>query len=444
MVFCNSNRNFLISFQRVETLLRISFVLLFVSCSTVYNKSYDYYPTTKSLVEQDIDTAIEVFPSGESGAFITTLEKTYLNLLKGNPEIEKLEWFAEQMEGRVRYEVSRELKDFFYVDTSDGYYASEHEIIWMHLLLSWGNIMLGDKDKALIHIRKASNFLGGEWSHEGPFDDPILRIFLASMWRLTDHWEEARVEYRKAYYMDKSMGWALQLSQLKSPPKKMTIVLGYPGREPVWDPKLEWNVVRGFRDLKFTSKGKESKIQLKDSKGRTLDLGITSNSQGWYERHLERDNAINELIQDSKYGQRMALNIAKNTVAVTGGVALGITIGIAGLIVGGGLVYLGAEGNSSDLAAVGVLVIAAGLQKGGEIASDSIDNAKEDFVKTANVAQNYRYVRYLPDYIWVGYTNADLEAPIQFQEARKPISATEIIPPNKNLKTNFYFYPDRE
>jgi len=62
MVFCNSNRNFLISFQRVETLLRISFVLLFVSCSTVYNKSYDYYPTTKSLVEQDIDTAIEVEP----------------------------------------------------------------------------------------------------------------------------------------------------------------------------------------------------------------------------------------------------------------------------------------------------------------------------------------------------------------------------------------------
>jgi len=427
-------------------ILRIQIFLLaslyLVSCSTVYNKSYDYYPTTKSLSEQDLETALEVFPKGEDGAFITTLEKTYLNLLQGKPEIKKLEWFAEKMEERVRYKVSRELKDFFYADTPDGYYASEHEIIWMHLLISWGNIMLGDKEKALIHIRKVSHFLGGEWSHEGPFDDPILRIFLASMWRSVDHWEEARVEYRKAYYMDKSMTWAWQLSLMKTPPKKMILVLGYPGREPLWDPKLEWNVVRGFRDLKFNSKGLESKIDLRDEKEKIVSFGITSNSKGWYERHLERDNAINELIQDSKYGQKMAVSIVKNTAVATGGVSLGITVGVLGIAVGGGLIYLGAEANSSDLSAVGLVVLIAGLQKGVEIATSSIDSAKEDLVNTANVAQSYRYVRYLPDYIWVGTSNLELSPQVQFHESRKPIAPTKINSPNKDAVIDFYFYPD--
>ncbi len=70
-------------------ILRIHIFLLaslyLVSCSTVYNKSYDYYPTTKSLSEQDLETALEVFPKGEDGAFITTLEKTYIKLLQGKP-----------------------------------------------------------------------------------------------------------------------------------------------------------------------------------------------------------------------------------------------------------------------------------------------------------------------------------------------------------------------
>ena len=48
------------------------------------------------------------------------------------------------------------LKHFFYLETPEGYYASEHEVIWLHMLLSWGYSMQGKYDKAYVEAKKSA------------------------------------------------------------------------------------------------------------------------------------------------------------------------------------------------------------------------------------------------------------------------------------------------
>ncbi|MBN2039465.1 MAG: hypothetical protein JW864_05455 [Spirochaetes bacterium] len=230
-----------------------------VNCSTLLTRK-DYSASVKAHNEWDIQGAIKYFPKGEKGSFITTMEKTYLKLLSGDSDIDALIAYSSSIDNQIRYKASREIKSLFYQETPEGYYASEHEIIWMHLLLSWGFSMRGRFENAYTEAKICSNLLSNNWSEEGRFDDPFIRVMLASMWAMCGEWEEAQVDFRAAYRLDNSFKWANQLADRKSAPANLIIILGGTGPQPEWNPDIEKNPFRGFRGIKFNGQGVKSKL----------------------------------------------------------------------------------------------------------------------------------------------------------------------------------------
>ncbi len=294
--------------QTIKSMVKLYIILILMSltqCTTLLTKS-DYATSVKYLEQWDVDKSLKHFPKGEKNTLITEMEKAYLNLLSGKPEIDSLIEFARKTDNQIRVKASRELKSFFYLETPEGYYASEHEIIWLHLLLSWGYSMRGDRGKAYVEAKICANLLSNEWSVEGRFDDPFIRVLLGAMWTMCGEWEEAQVDFRAAYKLDKSIRWANTLGDMKQPPDRLIIILCGPGPEPEWNPELKSNPIRGFRGIKFRPRGIKSALVLKDKNNYNINLYLTPDSSYWYKRHFIRDNEIQDLIQDTKYAEKAA------------------------------------------------------------------------------------------------------------------------------------------
>jgi hypothetical protein len=110
------------------------------------------------------------------------------------PQIKELQKQALLLEDRVRYHVSREVRTFFYVQTPEDYYASEHEVIWLHFLLSWGYSLQGQYEDACVEAREAASLLSLPRSPTGRFDDAMMRLYLAGLWDMCGDWQDARVD----------------------------------------------------------------------------------------------------------------------------------------------------------------------------------------------------------------------------------------------------------
>ncbi len=389
-------------------LLLTSFSII-CNCSTVLHKKNDYNLSSENLLNNNIPLAIKNFPTKEKSSFITILEKTYLNLLIGNPETKELENYQKKIESRVRYGIKREINNFFYIETPEGYYASEHEIIWAHYLLSWGYSLRGEYDKALIEVKKGNNLLSGEITQEGKFDDPLMRIFQGVMYALAGSWEDARVDFKAAYTQDKSLVWAFELSRLETEPSNLVVLLHGGMTEPFWDPQMEFNPIRGIRTLNFKGRGEYSRLFLKTDKGDVITLNLSPKSDNWYKRHFIRDTEMHDLIKDSKYSQEVLGSIVKGSVVSVGGVVLGTVIAVGSVGVGGGVIYIGFKSGSSDLASMGLIVGAAiivkGFETGYEIIETSFDYSKKDLDTTLDTSESYRFVRFLPEYVNIGWSS---------------------------------------
>jgi hypothetical protein len=170
--------------QTIPSLLHLIFLialaLLGSGCSQ--NKlltSHDYENSQRAYLHGDTENALLDLPRGsETGTFINTMERGYLSLIQGKPQIKELEKQAGILESRLRYHVSREARNFFYVQTPEDYYASEHEVIWLHFLLSWGYSLQGKYEDACVEARISGSLLSLPWSPAGHFDDPLMRLFL--------------------------------------------------------------------------------------------------------------------------------------------------------------------------------------------------------------------------------------------------------------------------
>ncbi|HNX60699.1 MAG TPA: hypothetical protein PKK43_16465, partial [Spirochaetota bacterium] len=172
---------------RFITLLSILLTSVsFTTACTTLNKREDYAASTRELKLSYPypERALADLPVNEKGTFIDLMERTYLSLLAGNPDIDELLKYSHKIDNQVQYKVSKEIKSLFYIETPEGYYASEHEIIWMHLLLSWGFSMRKDFENASVEAKIASHLLQSEWSPEGRFDDPFIRIMLGALWAM--------------------------------------------------------------------------------------------------------------------------------------------------------------------------------------------------------------------------------------------------------------------
>ena len=89
--------------------------LIFINCTTTFQKKQDYIASTNALQAKDYKTAVKLIPNSEGTTFIRSMETTYLQLIQGKPEIDGLIKYANKIENRLRYSASREIKTFFYL-----------------------------------------------------------------------------------------------------------------------------------------------------------------------------------------------------------------------------------------------------------------------------------------------------------------------------------------
>jgi hypothetical protein len=377
----------------------------------------DYQLARESLASGDPDGARINLPRGETGGFITTMEKTYLALLQGRPDIDALAQQAAALEDRVRYHVSREARTFFYMQTPEDYYASEHEVVWMHLLLSWGYSLRGERERACVEARIAGSLLDLPWSPSGHFDDPALRIFLAALWAMCGSWREAQVDFRAAWKMDASLDWARALADRDDAPAHLVVVLGGTGPEPYWNPDAGANPLRSGRQVGFRLRGARSTVQVADAKGLRVAAHRSPDAAAWYERHLARNNEIQELIADSHYGKDIVVHGGVASVKIGASTAAGIAWGVGGVVLGAVVIRAAVEASSGEGVALGLSIAASGIAKGTETARSGYRSSTRELEERLDPSPGYRYVRFLPDYFWVASSDAPLEYPLQVASA---------------------------
>lgn len=396
-------------------LLPLLFLLLAAGCSqTSLLTKQDYQKSQRDFLQGNADDAYLDFPRGmEEGTFITTMEKAYLNLIQGKPQIKALQQQADILSNRVRYHVSREAKTFFYLQTPEDYYASEHEVIWLHFLLSWGYSLQGQYESACVEAREAGSLLTLPWSPNGHFDDPAMRIFLAGLWTMCGDWREAQVDLRAAWFMDHSLTWAKDLADRDKAPAHLFMVLGGPGPEPQWNPELKANPLRSERQIVFNLRGQKNQLSLVDKRGVAIDVALSPDAGKWYERHLARESELHELVLDSAYGGQVALSggVASARIAVTTGA--GLVIGLGGTALGAAIAYAGVNSSSGENAVrLGVLIAGASIAKGIEISKKGYNESTRDLKQEIDPSIRYRFVRYLPEYLWMGWSDKDIVYPV--------------------------------
>ncbi len=416
-------------------------VLIITGCSGLNTKS-DYLTSTMYLASDDINGAVKALPKGEGKTFITIMERTYLNLLAGKSDIKELEDYAHRIEDQVRYQISRGVKSFFFIETPDGYYASEHEIIWMHFLLCWGYSIKGDMDAARVEVNRASVLLSNRFSAEGRFDDPFMRIVCGLMWHLCGEWDDARADFRRAVQLDPKVKWLNPLIAKDEPPADLVLLMGGTGYEPDWDPDAK-GFVRGLRGISFKGKGAESKIALPGGEFEKLMLFITPDSSYWYKRHEIRNSEISDVIDDFKYTEQFGVSSGKMVshmaLAIGGGLFIFTLIGGAGLAI----VALGAYANSGEAVGAGVAVFLYGGYEGCDFATDQCSKARKNYRRWMNPADKYRFVRFLPEYAWLGWSHRSITPPVSIKSGNRNIKLKNSYKIKGNGTTlTLGYYPD--
>lgn len=389
-------------------------LLLLAGCSqnSLLTKQ-DYQKSQQDFVRGDNEKALLDFPRrAEDGAFITTMEKGYLSLIQGKPQIKGLQKQAAWQENQVRYHVSREARTFFYVQTPEDYYASEHEVIWLHFMLGWGYALQGKYTDACVEARVAGSLLTLPWNPAGHFDDPAMRLFLAGLWTMCGEWREAQVDLRAAWFMDNSLTWAKELAAREYPPANLFMVLGGPGPEVVWNPEWAANPLRSARQVSFKLRGRKSALTIADQRGVVINTHLSPDAGKWYERHLARESELHDLIQDSAYGGKAAVSsaYAGGWIAATTGV--GLAVGLGGTALGAAIMYYG---NSVDAIKVGLIIAGGSIGKGIEISQEGYEESTSELKRELDPSTQYRFVRYLPEYLWMGWSDQHIVYPVQLR-----------------------------
>lgn len=427
-----------------STLITLALLLAGTGCSqTVLLTKHDYEKSQASFLQGDAKEALLDLPRGaEQGTFINAMESGYLNLIQGKAEIKPLEKQAQVLENRVRYHISREAKTFFYLQTPEDYYASEHEVIWLHMLLSWGYSLKGQYEDACVEARISGSLLSLPWSPVGHFDDPSMRLFLASLWTMCGEWREAQVDLRAAWVMDNSLTWAMELASREQAPAHLFVVLGGPGPDPIWSPEFTINPLRSERKVSFKLRGQKSALTLADRSGLLIQPHLSPDAGNWYERHVARESELHEVIADSAYGGNAAISGAVAAAKITSTTGLGLGVGIGGSVLGAAVVYLGAKGNSEDLMLAGLGIMAAGIKKGLAIAQQGYEESTGELSQKLDPSERYRFVRYLPEYLWMGWSDQAISYPVTL---RTPFSRASIARPgvvNGATSVSIAYLPD--
>jgi hypothetical protein len=416
-------------------------LLLNLNCSSLNTKN-TYYFSSSSLVSGDIDNAINSLPTGEGDTFVTIMERTYLNLLKGNPDIDKLADYSHKIDKQIRYKLSREAKSFFFIETPEGYYASEHEIIWMHFLLSWGYSLRQDFSKARVEVNRSAVLLSNKFSSEGRFDDAFMRVICGVLWNMCGEWDDARADFRRALQLNPSMKWIRELIEMEEPPKNLSLILGGIGYQPYWNPDVD-NFMRGYRNVDFKATGNRSKLTLSIPENIKLNLFITPDASRWYERHKTRSSQLSDTIDDIKYSEQFGVSSTKMTSQIVYGVVGGLLIFTLFGGLGIAAIALGAYGQSGAIAGLGIASLMYGGYTGYNFTKRNVKDAKSTYKKEMDPSDKYRFVRFLPEYSWLGWSNKNITSPLMINSGKETYTIqNSTVISNNGTNTIIGYFPD--
>ncbi|MCB0355749.1 MAG: hypothetical protein KDD58_07535 [Bdellovibrionales bacterium] len=422
-----------------------SYILLFlILCACGSHKlalKSDYEPALNFYENGEYTKARKALPQKEKGGFIYSTENLMIDLIHGQPEPEKLLPLAKNLEQRQVTYVTNEAENFFYRETEEGYFPAEHEVIAFHILLGYAFAKNNNKEAACIEARRAGEYLESAFDdRRGRFDHPGMRMWLAGLFTYCNEWEHAKVDLRVAAKQLVNLELE-KISELNEPPKHLHLALIGDG------PNIKW--VGDNSDQLFDLDKVEFKSNLYSEINLSLLDGDSKNnfiasapSEAWYLRHQERNTAIREILDKSKY-MVMAIGASSQAVLHKTGAALAsgamITGGVVlATVIIGGTVYLLIQlgGNCGSgcgelLALVGTIGWAAGetlMDHGKKLFITENHKANKNLKEDLDISKTYRFVRFLPDKIALGVsdTMAQLEQEnLGFKSTKKPFLTLE-------------------
>ncbi len=436
-------------------LLKVGFIFIFglflsacASTDLIQQSEYNY--TRTYLKQSEPGKALAEFPKKEVGGFITTVEKGYLDLLAGKASPKTLLPVSDDVEKRKVTYVSKEM-EYFYKETEEGYFPAEHEVIFLHLLTGLSFAQIGDAKSARVEAMKAAFYLQGHFAeHQGDFDDPSLRLLLASLWLYCDEWEHARVDLRVAAKLSKEFSWAAKVAEQTNPPKQMFVVLAGIGPEPKWRPSTGSQYLTGYESLRFDLSFEERNLSITDNKS-NFPLISRDATANWYDRHQKRNTDLRDILQGSKYMAKAtgALGLAATehsatTIFASSVFAVGTLLAVA---IAAPVLYLASETGSSELIGYG-LVAALGVfskfsHDAGDIFQSGTKSANKRLEENLETASTYRFVRFLPDYVYAGISknifNSPRLNPGTEMEFRNPFM--NLTSDKNKTRLDFFFLP---
>jgi len=402
-----------------NTLMMLLGLLLTACTSSQVIRDSEYKFSEAAFKSAVPEKALEEFPKKEDGGFVTSIEKSWLGLWANKNDQKDLLKQARTLDERKYTSLSRETEYFFFNESEEGYIPAEHEVIVMHLVSAMHFMRANQWEEARVETKKASYFLESFFGvNQKHFDDPALRIWLASLWTTLGEWNEAQVDLRRAYELthDKNIK---ALLELKTVPKELSIIFQGSG------PNVTWK----FGDPLPGFNQNQDKITYK----------INFPTLPWYERHQERNTIIRDKIAKSNYmsqyygvllstGSEKTLGfVAANTIRATG-LLIGTTI-----VIGGVYLLAASTGGASGAGDAIGYIFGAGMMIGGslweegnKIAERFDTSVKANEAKGKEDLKTYRYVRFLPSWISL-VDNSVVNASGSSFELQSPKSPTKVL-----------------
>jgi hypothetical protein len=81
-------------------------------------------------------------------------------------------------------------------------------------------------------------------------------------------------------------------------------------------------------------------------------------------------------------------------------------------VLGAAVLYLGAKSNSDSLMGFGIGIIGASIKRGWEISKQGYEESTSEFSQKLDPSERYRFVRYLPEYLWMGWSDKAVTYPV--------------------------------
>lgn len=375
-----------------------------VSNSIIRDKQYT--PAVEAYQRGDIKDAKEKFPTGEKAGFIPSVEKSWLDVWESKWDPKPIQKQVSTFDERKYTSLTREAGYFLFQESEEGYVPAEHEIVVLHLLSAVHFHQQGKKEDAEVELRRAGYVLDNYW------DDAALRLWLGALWAGLGDWNEAQVDFRRAYAL-KPVKELKKLSEMR-PPKNLTLHFYGNG------PKTEW------------PQGQYAPEFLEDSL--RTGIPIVASTLPWFQRHTKRNTELRDVLVKSnfmaQYVGNKTLTGAEHGITKVGswGIrAVGVAVGAA---IVGAVIYLFSQSNSQASGEALTYLLAGGVGAGYGIwkYGEEIDHKYTKMIEDDDRKKNeslriYRMVRFMPT--WIGLetqaaANVDYEIKVPIKSVLSP------------------------